>query len=241
MSGENTGLSSAITDLAISLMVIFILLLVNFLRVEQKRESSDNVIRNRVSELRQELENIRAILDASSLQGVIIKIDENDPLTLVVIVPESQEKGELFKSNSSQIQPYLRIFLNTFAPPFLELVTKPEWQGAIRSIIIEGHTDDVPVANEEYGNLRLSQERSKEVLQAFLELGKLTGVEKRDAFWQLASASGRAEKDCRVGDRPTPEERRRCRSVQFKIRMKSSMEKKFERDIGRKSEVGSAP
>ena len=229
MSSDSSSLNSSLTDLAMSLMVIFILLLVNFLRAEQKRDTNENVIRDRVSELRVELENIRAILDANALKGVIIKIDENDPLTLVVIVPESAEGGELFKSNSSTIQPYLHAFLTTFAPPFLGLVTKPEWQDAIRSIIIEGHTDDVPVSNEEYGNLRLSQERSKEVLQEFLEMGKKMGMPVRDAFWSLASASGRAEKDCRVSEKPTPEERRKCRSVQFKVRLKSSMEKKFER------------
>lgn len=231
MSSESSGLNSSLTDLAMSLMVIFILLLVNFLRAEQRRDDSENSIRNRVSELRAELENIRAILDANALRGVIIKIDENDPLTLVVIVPESKEGGELFKSNSSVIQPYLDSFIRTFAPPFLALVTKAEWQDAIRSVIIEGHTDDVPVANEEYGNLRLSQERSKEVLQMFLEMAKKSSNATRDTFWSLASASGRAEKDCRVSERPSPEERRKCRSVQFKIRLKSSMEKKLERSL----------
>jgi flagellar motor protein MotB len=213
-----------------SLMVIFILLLVNFLRAEQKRDANENVIRDRVNELKSELEHIRTVLDANDLKGVIIKIDENDPLTLVLIVPESAEKGDLFKSNSSAIQPPLNNFINTFAPPFLNLVTKPEWYGAIRSIIIEGHTDDVPVSNEEYGNLRLSQERSKEVLQVFLEIAKSYSATVRDAFWDLASASGRAEKDCKVSKNPTVEERRKCRSVQLKIRLKSSMERKFERE-----------
>ena len=239
-SDSASGLHSSLTDLAMSLMVIFILLLVHFLRAEQTRDTSESTIRDRVSELREELENIRAILDANALRGIVIKIDENDPLTLVVIVPESTEGGELFKSNSSVIQPYLQFFLQTFAPPFLTLVAKPEWSDAIRSIIIEGHTDDAPVANEEYGNLRLSQERSKEVLQAFLQMAKRQHVRTRDIFWSLASASGRADKDCKVSSPPTYEERRKCRSVQFKIRMKSSMEKKFEREVTQKGLRGSS-
>jgi flagellar motor protein MotB len=238
LSDSDSGLHSSLTDLAMSLMVIFILLLVNFLRAEQKRDTSESTIRDRVSELREELESIRKILDAKELRGITIKVDENDPLTLVVIVPESAEGGDLFKSNSSVIQPYLHVFLETFGPPFFSLVAKPEWADAIRSIIIEGHTDDVPVANEEYGNLRLSQERSKEVLQAFLQMAKAQDGRARDAFWSLASASGRADKDCRVSAHPTVEERRKCRSVQFKIRMKSSMEKKFEREVAKKGNHG---
>jgi flagellar motor protein MotB len=226
VSGESSSLNSSLTDLAMSLMVIFILLLVTSLRELQKEEG---MTRSQIKELMEELQKL--VKDQNNLKEISIKIDKNDPLTLVVIVPESKDGGELFKSNSSVIQPYLDSFIKTFAPPFLTLVTKAEWQDAIRSVIIEGHTDDVPVANEEYGNLRLSQERSKEVLQLFLEMAKTSGNETRDTFWSLASASGRAEKDCRVSEKPSPDERRKCRSVQFKIRLKSSMEKKFEQSV----------
>ena len=234
MSSESSGLSSSITDLAISLMVIFILLLVNFVRVEQGKQT---VVRDKVSELHVELDKLKSELNNPAFKDIKIIQDENDPLTLVVIVPESKDRGELFKTSKSEISSYLQSFLDAFGPPFIQLVTKPEWTEAIRSIVIEGHTDRHPFKDREgnvveYGNLGLSQNRSKEVLQDFLRkaqsLIKEPAIDYKDEFWKLASASGRADRECDILVTAPEEDQSKCRKVQFKIRLKSSMEKKFE-------------
>lgn len=232
MSGADNSLSSSLTDLMTSLMVIFILLLVNFLRVEQGKEKA---VKNNVADLQSEIRKIIGELKDKAVEGVEVKVDENDPLTLVVIVPENAGDGELFKKNSSEPASALMSFLGAFSQPFIRLVASENWSMVIRSVIIEGHTDREPFKNDPYGNLELSQNRSKAVLQSMLETAAKNSLQ--EAFWALASASGRADQECRVSKTSSDLEQRKCRKVQFKIRVKSAMESTLREQLPEKGAV----
>ena len=76
---SGAGLASSLTDLMTSLTVIFILLLVASLNnAQQEGEDTRNAI----------LAELKKALQAFVTQGVEVKTDPKDPLTLLVLVPQ---------------------------------------------------------------------------------------------------------------------------------------------------------
>ena len=201
-------LSSSLTDLMTSLMVIFILLLLVFV---QRTAGQDPAV---AEELRQMLRNE---LTPKSFKDVAITRDRN---VILVVVPNRLMN---FKTGESTLKPEGEQFLRQYIPDFAEVVCRPKFRASVESIVVEGHTDKQPYpglspAESENRNLKLSQDRSMEVVKN--ALADLSANESdRACFLDKLSASGRGERD---SEHLSDEESRR---VILKIRVKVVDEK----------------
>ncbi len=219
---EGTGLASSLTDLMTSLAVIFILLLVAMLN--NARQEAEGMKTQVLSRLQKALELFRD-------QGVQVATDPKDPLGLLVLVPEDLLR---FQLGRSEIPPNGRDFLIRFTPKLVSTACSSELRGGISSIVVEGHASSE--GNEE-ANLQLSQRRSMEVVKDSLSvLSNLGGSNSEPSglhacFLDFVSATGRgsAEPVINVSGQ---EDRQRSRRVVFKIRVRSSEQRLFERQAG---------
>lgn len=208
---SGAGLASSLTDLMTSLAVIFILLLVASRNNDQ--QAVEKTRSDILAELQRKLQEFVA-------QGVEVKTDPKDPLSLWVLVPQNL-LGFSFGKDEIPL-PGIQ-FLEDFVPRLAETACSHEFRENINSIVVEGHTDSV--GTDEY-NIRLSQNRSlRVVLESLHVLGAQQDSEVmsslRSCFLDFLSASGRGKVEA-IGDQTTEEGRARSRRVVFKIRVKSS-------------------
>jgi flagellar motor protein MotB len=207
-------LSSSLTDLMTSLMVIFILLLLVFLH----RTAGKNIA---VTDAL--LRTLQYDLVPHGFSEKDIQIDKKDRNAILVIVPNNLMGFELGKSD---LKPEGEEFLRSRIPALASVLCATEYRDSIESVVVEGHTDQYPwkgftEAESQNLNLKLSQDRSMEVVKKTLESLDDNTTE-RGCLFEKLSASGRGEQD--LG--PTPEESRR---VIFKIRVRADRAEEVQR------------
>jgi hypothetical protein len=104
-----------------------------------------------------------------------------------------------FQPNSHQLRPEGEKFLETRMPQLAAALCADKYRGAVEAVVIEGHSDSVPYrgasAEESQAlNLKLSQERSMEVVEKTLtSLPGSSGL--RTCLLEKISAAGRGEQD----------------------------------------------
>lgn len=201
-----------------SLAVIFILLLC----VSHNQALGINTPQKVFMELQKELKDF---------SGVEVKRDKNDPLCLLIIVPEGLLQ---FKTDKADIPPKGDEFLQSFIPKLALTVDSPKFRNDINSIVVEGYTDSQG-ANKPGGiqyNWRLSQERSMAVVSEsllILEEGHFQGIHVND-FVKMLSASGRGDAKLIIDKKTGRENMAMSRRVIFKIRVRS-IEQRLVKDI----------
>lgn len=198
-------LDSSLTDLMTSLMVIFILLLLVFVHRTAGKDAAvtDMLLKRLLQDMKPQGFNEKTI-----------RPDPRDRNAILVIVPDRLMN---FETGKSTLRPEGEQFLKRYIPDLAEVLCSNQFRSSIESIVVEGHTDKHPylgrtVEESENLNLKLSQDRSMEVVKS--ALADLAGMEvKRGCFLEKLSASGRGEQE----QEATPEESRR---VILKIRVK---------------------
>jgi len=215
---SNAGLSSSMTDLMTSLAVIFILLLVATMNNKQQevRQSRENILVKLRETLNQELVEYK---------GLELKDDKDDPLSLIVVVPEGLLE---FPVNRAEIPEKGLVFLQRITPKLAETLCSSEFRPEVSSIVVEGHADK---SGGDEINLPLSQQRSMSVVRETLGILSKTDAQKaevgqttRPCFLDLVSATGRGSVDPYRNDDGT-EDPAKSRRVVFKIRVRSHDEK----------------
>ena len=198
--------SSTLTDLMTSLAVIFILLLVVFLK--QAHDQSARA-KNEIKE------PLGVLLEKKDLA---LTPDAADPLTLSVMVGENQLRFPLAGytlSNEGQN------FVDQFFSSFARKICQPELINKVDSIVIEGHTDTSGEKTEEgiRKNILLSQKRSFAVLERALRSVQ-SDKETYECLLRLSSATGRgSRRPIFAGTEYEPDQSRR---VEIKIRVRSA-------------------
>lgn len=198
--------SSTLTDLMTSLAVIFVLLLVVFLKQahDQSKRAKDQV-----------KEQLGLLLEEKSLA---LQQDATDPLSLTVMVGENQLRFPLGEySLSRQGQDFVDQFFSSFA----RKICQPELREKVDSIVIEGHTDTSGERTEEgvRKNILLSQRRSFSVLERAMRSVQ-SDKETYECLLRLSSATGRgSRKPIFAGTEYQPDQSRR---VEIKIRVRSA-------------------
>ena len=147
---------------------------------------------------------------AFSGSGLQINID---PDTGEIVLANSI----LFDAGSDTLRPEGMEFLNEFIPVYLDVLMKPEFEGYISEVIIEGHTD---TKGTYFGNLELSQERASSVMEYSLSVPGLT-EEQKEYLQAMVSATGRGSAEP-VYDEEGNIDSEACRRVEFKFRMKET-------------------
>ncbi len=213
---SHSAFNSSLTDMMTSLMVIFVLLLVNYIRNDQHAaESNRKTVKQTIEEA------LKNVFQGDAFEGVSVIEDAKDPYTLIVIVPE---KWIQFDKSRAILKEIGEQFLGELTPKLLSIVCSDELKDALSSIVIEGHTDPDQNPNDPYFNLRLSQDRSLVVMKSMLR----NAGNNHSCFLDLSSASGRGERECKAELTSLEPEKERCRKVEFKIRVKSLEEKKIQ-------------
>ena len=218
MTDHDSGIANSFTDLMTSLAVIFILLLCASLN-NAFEEGQDMRVKI--------LEKLRIQLKEYVVKGVQVKSDPNDPLALLILVPEGLLE---FQLDRAEIPSTGVGFLETFVPRLTDTIYHPDFRNDISSVVVEGHTDS---SGNDAHNLELSQKRSMSVVSKcinILEPGTSDNSSegKRDYFLRVLSASGRGRQDL-IYDPDKQENHPQSRRVIFKIRVRSIEEKKIEK------------
>lgn len=196
-SSGSDYLAHSFTDLMTSLMVIFVLLLLVFLN----RQASTNaaVARSVAGDLKQQLEK-------AGFQGA--RILPNDTYTVVFQAPPDTLA---FARNQFRLGLTGEMFLRREIPNLANILCSDQYRESVESLVVEGYADNaqyrgISVDDSRNLNLKLSQERSREVVRR--SLMSLDDQEQRGCLVEKISASGRG----------TPEE---SRSVVFKVHLNS--------------------
>ncbi|MBX9573911.1 MAG: OmpA family protein [Candidatus Obscuribacterales bacterium] len=212
------GFLNSITDLMTSLFVVFVLLLIAFINrsYAETREKSLTVRESLIKEL--------------NASGILATVDPKDPLMLLIIV---REKDLQFDYNKSNLKPKGQEYLMKFIPSLSAVLTRPQFDREVQSIVIEGHTDSN--GNDEH-NLRLSQDRSFEVLRFALNGCHVSELQ-RNLFLDKVSVNGRGERDL-LSNKNLDDEawKAQCRRVEFKIRLRG-----FEQRSANKNSIEPKP
>lgn len=214
MKSEESGhhLASSMTDLMTSLAIIFILLLVVYLRNVHVAgaKAVDEV--DRV--LKVLLQKINPDLKGKGLEEIQVQRDKRDPRTLLILVP-----GDVltFEHNKYQLSDKGENFLAIFTPKLSDAIA--EIQDKLESLVIEGHTDKVGTDER---NLKLSQDRSLQVMQYSLQV--INDLRRKEQFLNITSVSGRGSQEATSKPTDLDEKRRKDRKVIYKVRVKGGQE-----------------
>lgn len=204
-AGMPSMVASGLTDLMTSLAVIFILLFAAYITRAHEAQSQ---MEDTPSDIRDTL------ADHFQRFGLQLEHDPQDPLVVRVIVPEELLNFEFGKST---LPPTAGRFLAEAMPAYATLACGT-LRERIDSILIEGHTDDM---GEDVLNLKLSQERSFNVMVKALEIIRDVQPWAYECFQEKTSASGRGRQDLIYEGAAAPN-REKSRRVIFKIRLRGS-------------------
>ena len=218
-SEQSSVLTIGVTDLMTSLAVIFILLFSAYVTKVSETEAQTKVsVPDSVPEVRVAktmTEDIRgALRDHFQRFDLSLDADPTDPNVVRIVVPDALLNFEFGKGTLSAVADQ---FLVDAMPTYAALLC-----GAMRdridSLVIEGHTDD---RGSDIYNLKLSQERSLNVMVKGLEVIKDSAPWAYRCFHEKTSASGRGRQDL-VLDQSRGLDREKSRRVVFKIRLRST-------------------
>lgn len=214
---QSSTLTMGITDLMTSLAVIFILLFSAYVTKVSETESQAKVPvpipapERKVA--RTATDDIKGLLrDHFQRFDLSLDADPADPNVVRIVVPEALLNFEFGRGALSSVADR---FLADAMPTYAALLC-----GAMRdqidSLVIEGHTDD---RGSDIYNLKLSQQRSLNVMVKGLEVIQDSAPWAYRCFHEKTSASGRGRQDL-VMDESRGLDRDKSRRVVFKIRLR---------------------
>ena len=216
---HSSMLTIGVTDLMTSLAVIFILLFSAYVTKVSETESQPKVTvpvpTVKPKAARTTTDEIKGLLrDHFQRFDLSLDADPADPNVVRIVVPDALLNFEFGKGTLSSVADQ---FLADAMPTYAALLC-----GAMRdridSLVIEGHTDD---RGSDIYNLKLSQERSLNVMVKGLEVLKDSAPWAYRCFHEKTSASGRGRQDL-VLDQSRALDRDKSRRVVFKIRVRST-------------------
>jgi Outer membrane protein and related peptidoglycan-associated (lipo)proteins len=214
---QSSVLTIGITDLMTSLAVIFILLFSAYVTKVSETESQAKVPPHELASERKAgwmtTDDIKGVLrDHFQRFDLSLDADPTDPNVVRIVVPEALLNFEFGKGSLSSVADR---FLTDAMPTYATLLC-----GALRyridSLVIEGHTDD---RGSDIHNLKLSQERSLNVMVKGLEVIRDSAPWAYRCFHEKTSASGRGRQDL-ILDKSHVPDRDKSRRVVFKIRLR---------------------
>ena len=196
----------SISDLMAGLMIVFLFIAIAYIKgigQEQNNLTSD-ICKDLKLAFQEETwrENISICED-----GLVVRFSDPDTL---------------FPFNKADLKPKFKTILAEFFPGYLTVLNK--YQEEIEEVRIEGHTDKVwkntndPFV-EYFGNMELSQNRTRSVLQFLFALG----VAREHEQWltRYMTANGLSSSRPIINEETQKVNDEASRRVEFKIRLKT--------------------
>ena len=211
-SKEENAFSLSTGDLMAGLLFIFILLLMGaLLQVQEKAEQDEEIVKrydqiktqlyiDLQEEFKKDLTVWRATIDS----------------TLCI---RFQEPSMLFDEGLDVLKPNFKSILDDFFPRYIAVLSRPQYKDNIEEIRIEGHTNS---NGGYYSNVKLSQDRTRAVLQYCFSLMK-----EDDVNWLrgLVTANGLSSSHL-IYTKSGSEDKDLSRRVEFRVR--TNAEKQLE-------------
>lgn len=217
--GSSSVLTIGVTDLMTSLAVIFILLFSAYVtkvsETESQAEMPAPITVQAPQAAKISTDDIKALLrDHFQQFDLSLDADPADPHVVRIVVPEALLNFEFGKGS---LTPVAIRFLGEAMPNYAMLMCGT-LRNRIDSLVIEGHTDD---RGSDIYNLKLSQERSLNVMVKGLAVIRDSAPWAYRCFQEKTSASGRGRQDL-VLDGSRVLDRDKSRRVVFKIRLRAT-------------------
>ena len=200
-----------ISDLIAGLLSVFILALIfymlNYSQVTAQL-TSNNETREAI------LKDIKSEMEKNKNMHGIITVDEGKGVL-------SLSEGVLFDSARADLKPRAKNeVIPLLARVFETVLSKPEYEGTVETIFVEGHTDNAPIRNSRRfaSNWELSTQRAINTWTVLRTSNpKLDTLENKN-YEPLFSCSGYAETRP-VTDNTTAEGRMKNRRIAFRFTM----------------------
>jgi outer membrane protein OmpA-like peptidoglycan-associated protein len=210
----------SIGDLMAGLLFIFILLLTATMLKIQKQSDREAKITNDYNKVKTQLyiDLQEEFKDSLKVWNAIIDSTE--------LSVRFQEPSTLFDYNKSALKPRFKAILNDFFPRYIALINQPKYKKNIEEIRIEGHTD---TSGEYFSNMKLSQDRTRSVLQYCLYL-----LPQNQQNWAMQRITANGLSSSHIILRKGKEDPRLSRRVEFRIR--TNAEEKLEEIAKRRHE-----
>lgn len=220
----------SISDVMAGLMVIFLFIAISYMVNANQKTERITEQTERITELKVKVANL---LDAyrnlqRALSEELQREFESDLVnwtgyldmeTLSIRFKKPFTQGDATVPNS------FKNVLHDFFPRYIAILTKPEYKDDIAEIRIEGHTssewfDTVGLDMAYYNNMKLSQDRSRNVLQYVLEIKHPKITRNKEWIKKYLTANGLSSSKL-IFDPNGNQNREESRRVEFRVVTKS--------------------
>jgi outer membrane protein OmpA-like peptidoglycan-associated protein len=198
----------SIGDLMAALLLIFVLLLSSTLLQLQDEFDVKSNVAERYTAIKEDIYNQLMLEFKEDLVKWNATIDSS-----LTIRFRFKEPDVLFKTNEFTIQPNFKSILAEFFPRYIKVISKQKFIENIEEIRIEGHTDSDA---DYYYNMKLSQDRTRSVLEFVLDNTEIT-LEQRNWIQSKLTANGLSYSRP-IADNSTELGKSQNRRVEFRIR-----------------------
>lgn len=199
----------SIGDLMAALLLIFVLLLSNaLLRIQESAEEFPSL-----------QDSLRA--DFNSKFGTDKLRRWNAVIDTSTLAISFREPDIYFRAGQAEVQPRFKSILNEFFPDYVEVITRKRYRSSIIEVRIEGHTsseweyDVIDTATAYFNNLRLSQDRTRSVLEYAMTTLSDSLRDTRDWVRKYSAAIGLSSSKAMIVD--GREDAIASRRVEFKV------------------------
>ncbi len=220
----------SISDVMAGLMVIFLFIAISYMLNVRLKANEIIVYKNEVGKLLDAYKNLQAALykelrtefegdPTKKTQFRTVWRGHLDMETLSIRFKKPFTQGDATVPNA------FKNVLSNFFPRYIAILTKPEYRDEIAEIRIEGHTssewfDAVGLDMAYYNNMKLSQDRSRNVLQYVLEIKHPKITWNKEWIKKYLTANGLSSSKL-IFDPNGNQNREESRRVEFRVVTKS--------------------
>ena len=220
----------SISDVMAGLMVIFLFIAISYMLNVRLKADEIIVYKNEVEKLLDAYKNLQAALYkelSTEFEGSVSKKAQFrtawrghlDIETLSIRFKKPFTQGDATVPNA------FKNVLRNFFPRYIAILTKPEYKDEVAEIRIEGHTssewfDAVGSDIAYYNNMKLSQDRSRNVLQYVLEIKHPKITRNKEWIKKYLTANGLSSSKL-IFDPNGNQNREESRRVEFRVVTKS--------------------
>lgn len=176
----------SMTDLMVGMLFVFIILLMAFALNLKEQETKLTQTALARKEL---LEELKRTLESVGLKDIKIDIESGILRLPEAILFESKESSIKDQSSIEKLSSALLKTLPCYVGKVRRASCSHLAHGRVESVLIEGHTDNVPFGKDNYGNWLLSANRAISVYRALIEGNPGLQQLKNDAPKQLGEGS----------------------------------------------------